>query len=58
MGVLATLISVALNIAAGFGMPARFWVQFATWVVLGVAVFRSKRFLIAHSGILTGLIQT
>ncbi len=39
MGVLATVIGFAITIAVAFGMPAKSWVLFGVWILVGVVVY-------------------
>jgi len=39
MGVLATIIGICITIAVAFGMPARSWLLFGIWILLGGVVY-------------------
>jgi len=39
MGILATIIGVAITVAVAFGMPVRSWILFGVWIVIGLGVF-------------------
>ena len=39
MGILATIIGVAITFAVAFGMPVRSWILFGVWIVIGLGVF-------------------
>ena len=39
MGTLATVIGIGITIAVAFGMPAKSWMLFGIWIVVGVIVY-------------------